>query len=408
MRGGGRPLAWRALRHRNFKLFFFGQSISVIGTWMTRLATTWLVYHLTHSALLLGIVSFSGQIVSFALGPLAGVWVERLNRRRLLIWTQAAAACQSLALAALTLNGVITLSEVIALTALQGLINAFDMPGRQSFLIQMIDDRNDLSNAIAINSSMANGARLIGPAIAGLVIAAVGEGWCFLIDGVSYFAVIASLWAMRITPLERRRTATTMLEQMREGWDYVRAFRPIRTILLLFALISLMGYPYAVLLPIFAGDVLHGGPTTLGWLTGASGVGALTSALSLAVRKSVVGLTRMLQVAALTLGTGLILFGLSRTLWLSLVLMVLVGFGLMQGAAASNTIIQALVPEDKRARVMGYYTMAFFGAAPFGSLLAGEVAHRIGAPHTVMITGACCIGGALWFTLELPKIRAVM
>ena len=408
MRGGGRPLAWRALRHRNFKLFFFGQSISVIGTWMTRLATTWLVYHLTHSALLLGIVSFSGQIVSFALGPLAGVWVERLNRRRLLIWTQAAAACQSLALAALTLSGVITLSEVIALTALQGLINAFDMPGRQSFLIQMIDDRNDLSNAIAINSSMANGARLIGPAIAGLVIAAVGEGWCFLIDGVSYFAVIASLWAMRITPLERRRTATTMLEQMREGWDYVRAFRPIRTILLLFALISLMGYPYAVLLPIFAGDVLHGGPTTLGWLTGASGVGALTSALSLAVRKSVVGLTRMLQVAALTLGTGLILFGLSRTLWLSLVLMVLVGFGLMQGAAASNTIIQALVPEDKRARVMGYYTMAFFGAAPFGSLLAGEVAHRIGAPHTVMITGACCIGGALWFTLELPKIRAVM
>jgi MFS family permease len=233
--------AWRALRHRNFKLFFFGQSISVIGNWMTRLATTWLVYHLTHSALLLGIVSFAGQIVSFALGPFAGVWVERLNRRQLLVWTQAAAAVQSLALAALTLAHVITLGEIIALTAFQGLINAFDMPGRQSFLIQMVDDRNDLSNAIAINSSMANGARLIGPAIAGLVIGALGEGWCFLIDGVSYFAVIASLLLMRIQPLDVRRQTTSMLEQMREGWDYVCTFRPIRSILLLFSLISLLG-----------------------------------------------------------------------------------------------------------------------------------------------------------------------
>src|SRR6202522_1646483 len=248
--------AWRALRHRNFRLFFFGQSISVIGNWMTRLATTWLVYHLTHSALLLGVVSFSGQIVSFLLGPFAGVWVERLNRRKMLVWTQAAAAVQSLALAALTLAHVITLWEIIALASVQGLINAFDMPGRQSFLVQMVEDRNDLSNAIAINSSMANGARLIGPAIAGLVIGAFGEGWCFLIDGVSYFAVIASLLLMRIKPSNIRRNPTSMLEQMREGWDYVRRFRPIRTILLLFALLSLMGYSYAVLLPIFAGQVL--------------------------------------------------------------------------------------------------------------------------------------------------------
>jgi MFS family permease len=400
--------AWRALRHRNFKLFFFGQSISVIGTWMTRVATSWLVYQLTHSALLLGLVSFSGQIVSFALGPLAGVWVERLNRRKMLVWTQAAAAVQSLALAALALAHVITLSEIIALTAFQGLINAFDMPGRQSFLVQMVDDRNDLSNAIAINSSMANGARLIGPAIAGLVIGATSEGWCFLIDGVSYLGVIASLLLMRIEPLEIRRNATSMLEQMREGWDYVRTFRPIRTILLLFALLSLMGYSYAVLLPIFAAQVLHGGAYTLGWLTTASGIGALTSGLSLAVRKSVVGLTRRLQIAAAMLGGALMLFGLSHALWLSLALMVLVGFGLMQGAAISNTIIQSLVPEDKRARAMSYYTMAFFGAAPFGGLLAGALAHRIGAPYTVMLTGAFCIAGSLWFTLELPKIRAVM
>jgi MFS family permease len=406
--GGSLSYAWRALRHRNFKLFFVGQSVSVIGTWMTRVATSWLVYQMTHSASLLGIVSFAGQIVSFALGPIAGVWVERLNRRKLLVWTQAAAAMQSLAMAALTLAHVITLWEIIALAALQGVINAFDMPGRQSFLVQMVEDRNDLSNAIAINSSMANGARLIGPAIAGLVIGAVGEGWCFLIDGLSYFAVIASLLLMRIKPWEIRRSANSMLEEMREGWEYVRTFRPIRTILLLFALISLMGYSYAVLLPVFAAQVLHGGAYTLGWLTAASGIGALASGLSLAARKSVVGLTRMVQIATAMLGGALILFGLSHALWLSLVLMGFVGFGLMQSASVSNTIIQALVPEDKRARVMSYYTMAFFGSAPFGSLLAGMLAHRIGASHTVILTGAFCVVGSLWFTFELPKVRAVI
>jgi len=405
--------AWRALRHRNFRLFFFGQSISVIGTWMTRLATTWLVYHLTHSALLLGIVSFAGQIVSFALGPFAGVWVDRLDRRGLLVWTQVAAAVQSLALAALTLAHWITLWEIIALTALQGVINAFDAPARQSFLVQMVQgpkgvDRNDLSNAIAINSSMANGARLIGPAIAGLVIAAAGEGWCFLIDGVSYLAVIASLMIMRIEPLGLERKKASMLEQMREGWDYVCGFRPIRTILLLFSLVSLMGYSWSTLLPVFAAQVLHGGATTLGWLAGAAGLGALVSALSLAVRKSIVGLTSMLQIAAAVLGVSLILFGLSHVLWLSLMLMVLVGFGMLQAASVSNTIIQSLVPEDKRARVMSYYTMAFFGSAPFGSLLAGALAERIGAPHTLILTGSFCVAGALWFTFEMPKIRAIM
>jgi len=398
--------AWRALRHRNFKLFFFGQSISVIGTWMTRLATFWLVYRLTHSALLLGIVSFAGQIVSFALGPFAGVWVERLNRRKLLVWTQAAAAIQSLALAVLTLAHVITLWEIIGLTALQGLINAFDMPGRQSFLIRMVEDRSDLGNAIAINSSMANVARLAGPAIGGLVIGAFGEGWCFLIDGISYFAVIASLLLMRITPFPIRLSAAGMLEQMREGWDYVGAFRPIRIILLHFALISLMGYSYGVLLPVFAAQVLHRGAYTLGWLTAASGIGALVSGFSLALRKSASGLLGMIPIASAMLGFGLILFGLSRTLWLSLALMAFIGFGLVQAAAASNTVIQSLVTEDKRGRVMSYYTMAFFGAAPFGSLLAGAMAQRIGAPHTVLVTGAFCVAGSLWFTLELPKVRA--
>jgi MFS family permease len=399
--------AWRALRHRNFQLFFVGQGISLIGTWMTRLATSWLVYRLTHSALLLGIVSFSGQIVGFLLCPFAGVWVERLDRRRVLVWTQIASAIQSLALAGLTLAGTINISEIIALAAFQGLINAFDMPGRQSFLVQMVEDRGDLSNAIAINSSMANGARLIGPAIAGMVIAVAGEGWCFLLDGASYLAVIASLVMMRIHPLDIRRTAASMLEQMREGWDYVRKFRPIRTVLIQFSLLSLMGWPYTVLLPVFAAQVLHGGAHTLGWLTGASGAGALISALSLAVRRSVAGLSRMLQVASATLGIALICFGLSHTLWLSLILMMFAGFGLIQTASVSNTVIQSLVPEDKRARAMSYYTMAFFGAAPFGSLLAGTLAHQFGAPHTVMATGACCIAASLWFTFELPKIRAL-
>jgi MFS family permease len=400
--------AWRALRHRNFKLFFVGQSISVIGTWMTRLATTWLVYHLTHSALLLGIVSFAGQIVSFLLGPFAGVWVERLERRKLLVWTQALAAVQSLALAALTLAHVITLWEIVALTVLQGVINSLDMPARQSFLVQMVEDRADLSNAIAINSSMANAGRLIGPAIAGLVIAAFGEGGCFLIDGLSSFAVIASLLLMHLPAFVPHAHKTNMLTQVREGWDYVRTFRPIRTILLLFFFVTLMGYSWSVLLPIFAAQILHGNARTLGWLMGASGIGALTSALSLAVRKSVVGLTRMIQVATALLGLGLMLFGLSHTLWLSLILMVLVGFGMLQVASASNTVIQSLVPEDKRARAMSFYTMAFFGAAPFGSLFAGALADRIGAPHTVILTGACCLAGALWFTWEMPTLKSIM
>jgi predicted MFS family arabinose efflux permease len=240
------------------------------------------------------------------------------------------------------------------------------------------------------------------------VIAAVGEGWCFMLDGLSYFAVIASLLLMRIRPVDVRHTTSSTFEQLREGWEYVRGFRPIRSILLLFALVSLMGYPYAVLLPLFAGEVLHGGPTTLGWLTGASGVGALISGISLTLRKSVAGLTRMVQLASALLGTALMLFGLSQTFWLSIVLMVMVGFGLMQAAAASNTIIQSLVPEDKRARAMSYYATAFFGAAPFGSLFAGALASRIGAPTTVIITGACCVAGSLWFLFELPKIRPIM
>jgi MFS family permease len=406
--------AWRALRHRNFRLFFTGQSISLIGTWMTRVATSWLVYRLTGSALLLGAVSFAGQIPTFLLAPFAGVLVDRTNRRKLLVWTQVLAGIQSLALAALTLSKIVTIHEIIALSVFQGLINAFDMPGRQSFLVQMVSgatgkpDKQDLSNAIALNSSIVNVARLIGPAIAGIVIAALGEGYCFAIDGLSYLPVVASLVMMRVPGSTATRATTTMLEQLREGWNYVIHFRPIRTILSLFALLSLMGMPFMVLMPIFASQVLHGGAHTLGYLMGASGVGALISAISLALRKSVRGLTTMIQIAAIMFGSGLILFGFSRYLLLSLLLMIVVGFGMMQGLAASNTVIQTLVPEDKRGRVMSYYTMAFVGMAPFGSLLAGALAHRFGASHAVMITGAFCLLGAAWFSTQLKSVRAII
>src|ERR1700678_2688145 len=400
--------AWPALKPRNFKLFVAGQSISLIGTWMTRLATSWLVWRLTHSAMLLGVVGFSGQILTFVLAPFAGVLIERMDRRKLLVWTQALAGVQSLAMAWLTLAKVITIHEIIALSALQGLINAFDMPGRQSFLVQMVESKQDLGNAIALNSSMVNMARLVGPALAGIVIGSLGEGYCFLIDGLSYLAVIASLLMMRVSIASARRSAAPMFEQLKEGWAYVRGFAPIRTILSLFALVSLMGMPFMVLMPIFAAKVLHGGPHTLGFLLGASGVGALISAISLALRKTVRGLTTMIQISAAVFGAGLIGFGLSRHFLLSMFLMLIVGFGMMQGLAASNTVIQTLVPEDMRGRVMSYYTMAFVGMAPFGSLLAGTLAHHLGAPHAVMITGAFCLAGSVWFTTQLRSIRKVM
>jgi len=386
----GLSYAWRALRHRNFRLYYGGQGISLIGTWMTRLATSWLVYRLTGSALLLGIVGFAGQIPTFLLAPFAGVWVDRLNRRQVLIVTQVLAMLQSFALAALTLSKHITIHEIVGLAALQGAINAFDMPGRQAFVIQMIDRKDDLGNAIALNSSMVNIARLVGPSLAGGIIALSNEGWCFFVDGVSYLAVIASLVAMRLKP------------------ETIHRHAPIRIILLLFAIVSLMGWPFSVLMPIFAGKILHGGPHTLGFLMGAVGVGAVISAVSLAVRKTVLGLGRMIPISAGAFGVALILFGLSRNLWVSLALMLVCGFGLMQQMAASNTIIQTIVEENKRGRVMSYYTMAFVGMAPFGSLLAGTLASAIGAPKTVMFSGACCILGSLWFASRLPLIGSLV
>lgn len=398
----------RALRHRNYRLFFGGQSVSLIGTWMTRIATSWLVYRLTGSAMLLGLVGFAGQLPTFLLAPFAGVWVDRLNRHRVLVVTQVLAMLQSFALALLALTGRITAWEILWLNAFQGLINAFDMPARQAFVVEMVTDRSDLSNAIALNSSMVNMARLVGPSIAGVIIAAVGEGYCFLIDGFSYLAVIASLLLMQLAAVAPVERGKNVLADLKEGWRYVTGFAPVRDVLLLLCLSSLMGMPYMVLMPIFAGQILHGGPHTLGFLMGATGVGALTGAVLLAARRSVLGLGRVIPLAAAAFGAGLIGFALSRWLWLSFVLMFVVGLGMMQQMASSNTILQTISPDDKRGRVMSYYTVAIVGMMPFGSLLSGWLAARVGAPLALAIGGACCLAGAGLFSLRLGRIRELV
>jgi MFS family permease len=404
----GLIFALRALRHRNYRLYFFGQGISLIGTWMTRVATSWLVYRLTNSALLLGIVGFAGQLPTFIFAPFAGVWADRLNRHRLLIATQALAMLQSLALAVLVFGHFITVWQIIWLGAFQGLINAFDMPTRQAFVVQMVEDKQDLGNAIALNSSMVNMARLIGPSLAGIIIAASGEGYCFLIDGISYMAVIVSLVAMRALPPQLFSKRAGVFLELRDGWRYVVRFAPVRSILLLLALVSLFGMPYTVLMPIFAARVLNGGAHTLGFLMASSGVGALIGAIVLAARKSVRGLGKMLPIATAVFGVGLMGFSQSGMLWLSLLLLLAAGFGMMTQMASSNTLLQTILPDERRGRVMSYYTMAFVGMAPFGSLLAGSLASRIGAPATVLISGALCTAGAVWFATQLNALRKLV
>ena len=395
----------RALRHRNYRLFFFGQGTSLIGTWLTRVATAWLVYRLTGSALLLGLVGFAGQMPTFLLAPLAGVLVDRWNRHRVLVVTQALAMIQSALLAAFALTHTITVWHVLALSAFQGLINAFDTPARQAFVVQMVDAREDLANAIALNSSMVNAARLIGPSVAGILISAFGEGWCFAIDAVSYLAVIVSLLMMQPRAVEKKATHAHVLADLREGFRYVSGFAPIRAILLLLALVSFTGIPYTVLMPIFAGEVLHGGAHTLGILMGATGVGAIVGVLWLASRSSVLGLGRTMWVAGALFGAGLIAFSLSRWLWLSVPLLAIAGGGMMVQMAASNTLLQTLVDEDKRGRVMSFYTMAFFGMMPFGSLAAGWAGARIGAPMTVLCGGVATLLAVGLFMRKLPELR---
>jgi MFS family permease len=404
----GAPRITRALQSRNFRLFFGGQSVSLIGTWITRIATSWLVYRLTGSALLLGVVGFCGQIPTLLLAPFAGVLVDRWDRHRILVVTQVLSMLQSLALAVMVFTGTITVGRILFLQVVQGIINAFDTPARQAFVVQMVEDRADLPNAIALNSSMVNASRILGPSIGGIVIAAVGEGWCFLADAISYLAVIASLFAMRVTPRPLPPRDTRIREEMRVGFEYVSRFLPIRSALLLLSLVSILGMPYTVLMPMISSTILHGGAHTLGFLMTASGVGALVGALYLASRSSVLGLGRIMVLSTATFGVGLIVFSLSRTLWFALLALPFVGAGMMITMASTNTIIQTVVSEELRGRVMAFYTMAFLGTAPIGSLLAGVAADRIGPTATIRVGGLACIAAALWFASRLPALRILV
>jgi MFS family permease len=396
----------RALKHRNYRLFFGGQTVSLVGTWITRIATSWLVYRLTHSVVLLGVVGFFGQIPTLLLAPFAGVLVDRWNRHRILLITQVLSMLQSAALAVLTFAGIITVVDILLLQVVQGIINAFDTPARQAFVVEMVADRADLPNAIALNSSMVNASRIIGPSVGGLIIAAVGEGWCFTVDAISYVAVIASLLAMRLEALPRRTSATRILEELRTGFSYVGRFPPVRDSLLLIALVATMGMPYTVLMPAIAANVLHGGAHTLGYLMTSSGVGALAGAFYLASRRSVLGLGRVMVAATGAFGAGLVAFSFSRVLWLSLIVLPVVGGGMMVEMASTNTILQTIVDDEMRGRVMSYYAMAFLGTAPLGSLFAGFLADHIGPMNTITLGGVACLVAAGIFATRLPILRA--
>jgi MFS family permease len=394
----------RSLRHRNFQLFFSGQLISLIGTWMQNIAQAWLVYRLTGSSVLLGVVGFAGQIPIFLFAPIGGLAADRRNRHRVVIGTQVASMILAFILAVLTLYHVITVWEIVVLAALLGVVNAFDIPARQSFLIEMVV-REDLMNAIALNSSMFNGARVIGPAIAGVLVARIGEGWCFFANAMSYIAVIIGLLLMKLGPLRTASKKSSPFEHIAEGFRFVRHTRPILALVLLIGLVSLVAVPYSVLMPIFADRVLHRGAHGLGILMGSTGIGALLGALTLAIRRGVQGLGRVVGLAAMAFGVSLLLFAFSKSFWLSVVLLIPVGYSVMLQMSSSNTLIQAMVPDELRGRAMAAYTMMFMGMAPVGSLFAGVLADKIGAPWTVALGGVGAIAGAAVFLRRLPSLR---
>jgi MFS family permease len=402
------PNLLRSLSHRNFRLFFMGQSVSLIGTWMQQVAMSWLVFEITQKSWWLGVVAFSSQIPTFFLAPLAGVVADHTNRHRLVIATQVAAMVQAIIVTILTIQGIIQIEHVVVLSVFIGVVNAFDMPGRQAFLSQMIERREDLSNAIALNSSMFNGARLIGPALAGIVLANTSTGFCFLVNALSFVAVLIALLAMRVTPRVNHRPSRNLLSGLLEGFRYAFGFAPIRAILLLVAFISMVGVSYTVLLPVFATDILGGRAGTYGTLMVAGGVGALTGALLLASRTTVVGLGKWITFMPMLLGGALIGLSLVSHVVPAFVCIGFAGFAVMMQMASSNTVLQTIVEEDKRGRVMSLYTMAFMGTAPLGSLLAGYLADRIGPQLTVQIGGIGCIGASLVFATQFHMLRALI
>ena len=395
----------RALGSRNFRLFYSGQAVSLIGTWIQQIAMSWLVYRLTGSAFMLGIVGFVGQIPGVFITPFGGVAADRWNRHHMVIFTQACAMLQAFALAALTLSGAIRVWHILVLSAFVGIVNGLDVPARQSLLGDLVERKEDIGNAIALNSTTFNAARLIGPAVAGFLIALVGEGVCFLLNGISFFAVLAALLAMRFPRRPARPPGAPVLAQMREGVRYAFGFPPIRAVLLFLALVSFIAQPYMVLMPIVATRVLHGDAHTLGTLMAATGLGALAGAIYLASRSTVVGLGRALLAGAFLFGAALVAFGFSRSIWLSFPLLVLVGVGMMVHTAASNTILQTIATDGMRGRIISLYSLAFLGTAPLGSLYAGSLAARAGAPVTIVIGGVVTLVAATYFATRLAVLR---
>ena len=398
----------RALRSSNYRLFFSGQGVSLLGTWMQQTAMSWLVYRLTGSAMILGLIGFTSQIPMLLFSPIAGVYADRLNRYRMVIATQFCAMLQALALAFLALTGLIEVWHLFILSFLLGLINSFDMPIRQSFVVELLESKADLGNAIALNSFLFNGARLLGPSIAGVLIGMTSEGTCFLINGISFLAVLLALLAMQIKTRSLSSAKDSIMNDMKAGFVYVRKFMPIRYILYNLALMSFIGMPFAVLMPVFAKDILKGGPETLGFLMASSGLGAIAGALFLASRKTVLGLGRLIVLGSIMFGTGLICFAISTSVLLSAALLTFTGFGMMVQMVASNTIIQTIVDDTMRGRVMSFFAMSFAGTMPFGSLYAGSLASSIGAPRTLIISGIVCIAVALLFYRRLKPMREVI
>jgi len=401
-------LLLRALRNRNYRLFFTGQGLSLIGTWMQSVAMGWLVYRLTNSPFYLGIVGFSSQVPVLIAAPLGGVLADRLDRKRILIVTQFLSMFQALAVTTLAMTGVIQPWHIILLSILLGTINGFDMPTRQAFVCELVDNPDDLPNAIALNSLIFNGARLIGPPIAGILIAFAGEGICFLINAVSFVPVLAAFAAMKIKPITITRHNGPLLTGLKEGIGYAFGFVPIKVILILLVFIGLVAMPYAVLLPVFARDVLNGDSKTLGFLMAASGVGATTGAMFLASQRNVTRMGSIIASSMCAFAVGIIVFSASRTLWFSMIMMTLIGFGLMVLIVSLNTLLQTIVDDGKRGRVMSLYSMAFIGMAPLGSLIAGTCAHSIGAPLTVQLGGVLCLLAAALFSRRLLEISKLI
>jgi len=398
----------RGFQHRNFRLFFIGQTLSMTGTWMQHIAISWLVYRLTGSAFMLGLTGFALQIPMLLVSPFAGVWVDRFNRRRLLLLTQALALAPALLLAALTSAGTIEAWHIIALALFLGSVNAFDQPSRGAFLLEMVETKEHLPNAIALNSMIMHSARFVGPSIAGVVLAYAGEAVCFMLNALSYLALIVALLMMRVKPMLPYVRHTHWIEGLKRGFGYAFGFLPSRRLLLLLAAVSLTTFPVQQLMPIFAREVFGGDARTLGLLISASALGALCGTAYLANRTSLAGLSRVIITAGFCAGIGLALFSQSRLLPLSLALMLPIGFGLFATATSTNTILQSIVDEDKRGRVVSIYGMCFVGMAPVGNFIAGSIASHIGAPLTLLIFGALCTLAALAFALRLQSWRAAI